>query len=192
MQQERTAETVSEKRRRGRRPAFPLGEDAAITAVWGGLITTKRSLRNKQYCVEGARAICPEGQRTARYAWFANDQRCRQAVLVELGRIAMRYGDATARSMADELAHKAAAGELSTTREAAAWLRQARLRQSGTRKPATADALEKVITTTIITWMAEHPDATPALVAEALSGAHSLPEVLEDLRKPIRETVSQI
>ena len=110
MQQERTAETVSEKRRRGRRPAFPLGEDAAITAVWGGLITTKRSLRNKQYCVEGARAICPEGQRTARYAWFANDQRCRQAVLVELGRIAMRYGDATARSMADELAHKAAAG----------------------------------------------------------------------------------
>jgi hypothetical protein len=53
----RKSETVSKTRmlgKRGRPPAFPIGEDVAVSSVWGGLITTKRSIRNKQYAAVGA------------------------------------------------------------------------------------------------------------------------------------------
>lgn len=185
------SETVAKNRKRGRPLAFPIGETVATASVWGDLVGTRRGLTNKMYAKAGAMAVCPCGQRNPRHAWFANERRVRQAVLVELGRIARRYGAQTARDMADRLADKVAVGELSTTREAAAWLRQARLRQSGCRKPARADVLEKVITTTIINWIAEHPDAKPALVGEALSRAYSLVEILEDLKERKSAIVSE-
>src|SRR5215510_11522436 len=71
---------------------------------------TKRSLRNKQYLVLGLRAICPEADHdnmNPRHLWFGGDHKgrgkFRQAVLVELGRIADQYGDADAVEMADVL-----------------------------------------------------------------------------------------
>lgn len=179
----RKSGTVSGNRR-GRPRGFPLGADAEIRELWGGLITSLRGVRNKEYARVGAGAIVgPDGWLNPKHAWFATERRVRQGILTELGRIAMRFGRTTAVAMADKLADKVAAGELASTRDAAAWLRQARLRQSGCRKPATAGALERTITTTIINWMSEHPDATPALVGEALSGAYSLVEVVEDICK---------
>ena len=56
----------------------------------------------------------------------------------------------------------------------------------------TAVVLEKVITTTIVNWLAKHRDATPALVGEALSGAYLMVEILEDIEKRKSATVSEI
>jgi len=180
------AETVSEKKRRGRPPIFERKDDAVFRAIWGPDLGTTRTLRNKQYLACGQRAIKPDGKLlNERYRWFAGDGRknYRQAVLVELGRIDIFYGEATAIAMADKLAEQVASGNLSTTREAAAWLRRARLSQSGRPSKATVDALERLITTTIIAYVAEHPDVTPEMVRQALCGAYELPEVLEDMDK---------
>lgn len=177
-------ETVSEKPRRGRPPSFVPEADAAIHAVWQGQINTRRTLRNKQYMVLAVRAISPDGKRNARYGWLAGDgKNHRQAILVELGRIAGRYGDATAVAMADELASQVKDGNLSNTREAAAWLRRRRLSAGGKPSTATSSALEDLITTTIINYLGEHPDATAALVQEALCGAYSFAERLADMEK---------
>jgi hypothetical protein len=177
-------ETVSEKKRRGRPPMFNPEFDAAIRGVWSDRITTKRSLRNKQYMARGTRAIRFYDEPNERYRWFAGDgTRPRQAIFVELGRIAIRYGDATAVAMADKLVQHVIEGKLSTTREAAAWLRRARLSATGRSPEASAEALERLITTTIITWVSEHPDATPEMVRQALCGTYSLPEILEDMSK---------
>lgn len=173
------------KNRRGRPRAFPAGVEAEAIAAWGEIVSTKRGLDNKSYAKIGAIAICPNGQPNPRHAWFASEQHIRQAVLAELGRIAKRHGAGVARKLADELADRVVAGEVATTREAAAWLRRVRLYQPGAKraKPATAEALAHVIITAVTNWMSEHPDATPAMLGEALSDAYSLVEVYEDMDK---------
>jgi hypothetical protein len=161
-------ETVSEKPKRGRPTAFVPKADAVIRALWPE-IGTKRSVRNKEYMSLAVRVLKPDDKCPERYAWFASEgKNHRQAVLVEIGRIASRYGDASAVVMADRLAALIAEGKLSTTREAAACLRRGRLSLSGTPSIASVEALEKLITTAIITYLGEHPDVTGALVQEAL------------------------
>jgi hypothetical protein len=165
-------ETVSEKKRRGRPPAFDAGFDAAVRAGWGDLVLTKRSFRNKGYLTRAIRVVRPDGKLNERYRWFAGEGKSfRQAVLVELGRIAVQLGDATAVTMADRLADIADEGELTTTRAAAACLRRARLSLAGKPSEASADALERLIITMIDGYLDQHPDATAALVQEALLGA---------------------
>jgi hypothetical protein len=167
----RNSESVSQEPRRGRRPVFEPTDDAAVLSVYSDLITTKRSLRNKQYSVLGLRAIRPEGvdKPNPRHNWFAGDGRnYRQAVLVQLGRIAARFGDAVAMTMADKVADGVAAGDFTTTRDAAAWLRWARLSTSEKPTEASADALERLVVTTIKNYLVDHPDATDGLVEEAL------------------------
>jgi hypothetical protein len=167
-------ETVSEKKRRGRPPAFDAGFDAAVRAGWGELGLTKRSLRNKGYLTGAMRIVRPDGKLNERYRWFAGEEKgFRQAVLVELGRIAVKFGDATTVEMADRLAELVDKGELSTTRAAAACLRRTRLSLLGKPSEANADALECLITTTIVGYLDEHPDVTAATVREALLGALS-------------------
>jgi hypothetical protein len=121
------SETASANRGRGRKPAFSIGEDVAISSVWGGLITTRRSIRNKQYAAVGARAICPDGRPDPRHAWLATNDKARQSVLTELGRIARRQGNEAARVMANQVVEMVAAGAISTTREAESFLRETRL-----------------------------------------------------------------
>ena len=70
----RNTETVSEKKRRGRPPAFDAGFDAAMRAVWGDRITTKHSVRNKAYLTCAMRVARPEGKLNERYRWFAGDR----------------------------------------------------------------------------------------------------------------------
>jgi hypothetical protein len=78
----------------------------------------------------GQRAIIrSDGQADPRYAWLATNDKARQGVLTELGRIARQYGEERARMMADLIAEMAAAGAISTTREAEVFLREARLRK---------------------------------------------------------------
>jgi hypothetical protein len=43
---------------------------------------------------------------------------------------------------------------------------------------ASAGGLERLITTTIVTYLDQHPDATAALVQEALSGAYSFRQAI--------------
>src|SRR5215510_7549263 len=92
-------ESVSEKQRRGRPPAFEPDFDAALLPVWSDRIATQRSLRNKQYMILGLRAIRPDSVEkiNARHDWFAGSGKGqhRQAVLAELGRIAIQHNDAT-------------------------------------------------------------------------------------------------
>jgi hypothetical protein len=168
------SETVSKKPRRGRPPLFEPEHDAATLPIWSDKITTKRSLRNKQYAVRGLQAISPDGgdKPNLRHNWFAGDgKNYRQAILMELGRIAARYGDAAAMTMADKVVDGVAAGDFTTTREATAWLRRARLTTSEKPAQASADALERLVITTIKNYLADHPDATVRLVEEALCGA---------------------
>jgi hypothetical protein len=65
----------------------------------------------------------------------------RQVVLVELGRIAVQFGNATAATMADRLAKLVDEGGLTTTRQAEACLRRARLELSGRASETSAEAL---------------------------------------------------
>ncbi len=173
-------ETVSEKPRRGRPPSFLPEADAAVLVIWQGDINNRRTLRNKQYMSVGLGAIRPDDKPNERHGWFAGEGKgYRQAVLVELGRIADAFGDAIALTMADKLANMVGAGEVSTTREAAACLRRARLSLTGKPSQASAAALEDLIVTTIINYVSEHPDASSALVQEALCGACTVAEAME-------------
>ena len=97
-------------------------------------------------------------------------------MLVELGRIAVRYRDAVACEMPDKVAAAVATGEFKTTREAASWLRCARLSTSDKPTEASALALERLIITTINKYLDEHPDAAAELVKEALDGAYGFAE----------------
>ena len=99
----------------------------------------------------------------------------------------MRYGDATAVKMADRLAAEVAAGELVTTREAAAWLRNRRLSVSGKPSKPTAAALESIINRTIVDYLTEHPAMTAALVQEALCGAYGFAEWLADKERAAKK-----
>jgi hypothetical protein len=175
-------ETVSEKPKRRRPPLF--NSDAMMRALYPEVRTT-RSIRNKQYLGLGLRAICTQDKHPSeQHPWiFRNEGRVRQAVLVELGRIAARYGAEIAKQMADRLEAEVAAGELVTTREAAAWLRNRRL--SVSRKPSkgTATALESILNRTIVDYLTEHPDMTGALVQEALCGSYGFAEWLADKEK---------
>jgi hypothetical protein len=137
----RKSETASINHKRGRPPAFSIGEDAVIEQAWGNLISSKRSIRNKQYAALGARAICPGGVPDPRYAWLATTDKARQSVLTELGRIARQHGDQVARAEADLIVEMVKAGSISTTREAEGFLRKARLRVADTvAEKSTADA----------------------------------------------------
>jgi hypothetical protein len=78
------------------------------------------------------------------------------------------FNDATALEMADQLADRVKAGEFKTTRQAAAWLRRARLSASNNKPIAISQALEELITTTIKNSLFDHPDADANLVIDAL------------------------
>ena len=111
-------ETVSEKPRRCRPPSFLPEADAAVLVIWQGEINNRRTLRNKQYMSVGLGAIRPDDKPNERHSWFAADEGkgFRQAVLVELGRIAVAFGDAIALTMADKLANMVGAGVRSRRR----------------------------------------------------------------------------
>lgn len=174
-------EIVSEKSKRGRPPLF---NSDAMRALYPEVRTT-RSIRNKQYLALGVRAICTaDTHPSEQHPWiFRKDTRVRQAVLVELGRIAARYGAETAKKLAERLAAEVAAGQLLTTREAAAWLRNRRLSVSGKPSKGTAAGLESILNRTIVHYLTEHPDMTAALVQEALCGAYGFAEWLADKEK---------
>jgi hypothetical protein len=125
----RKRETVC-RNRRGRKPAFSIGEDRAILETWGDLISTSRSVRNKQYAQLGARALCPDGKPDSRFSWLATARKARQSVLTELGRVARTQGDEAARDVAARVCHLAEIGEISTTREAEKVIRAMRLKTS--------------------------------------------------------------
>jgi hypothetical protein len=166
------SETVSEKRRRGRPSAFEREDDRKSCLLYPD-VTTKRSIRSKQYVILGLRAIRPDGVEKINpyHDWFAGlgKGQHRQAVLVELGRIAVQPNNATALDMANKLADRVAAGEFKTTRQAAAWLRWARLSTCNKVPFATALALAKLLITTIMNFMADHPEADADLVNDALA-----------------------
>src|SRR5262249_452570 len=144
-------------------------------------VRTKRSIQNKGYMSRACSIFRPDNKLNERYRWFAGEGKSwRQAVLVELGRIGVSYGDVTAIAMADKLVGQLESGDLSTTREAAAWLRRARLSAVGRPSKATVDALERLITTTILTYVTEHPDTTTAMVQKALWGAYSIAKELAE------------
>jgi hypothetical protein len=74
-------------------------------------------------------------------------------------------------TIAEKVVDGVAACDFTTTREATAWLRRARLTTSEKPAQASADALERLVITTIKNYLADHPDATVRLVEEALCGA---------------------
>jgi hypothetical protein len=169
-------ETVSDNGRRGRPQAFGPDMDAAIAIAWEGATMTKRTTRNKQYIIMAQRAISLDGQGDGEFhehhGWFVGGGRnYRQTVLAELGRIAVRYGDVTARAIADELADKVLSGEITTTRQAASWLRRCRLSASGKINMARAGGLQQALVAAIDSYLDQHPDATAALVRDAVCGA---------------------
>jgi hypothetical protein len=162
---------TASKNPRGRPRIFPIGEDVAAKAQFGGMVTTTQGLRNKQYAIAAATVLFPAGQRDARYAWIATDAKMRQAVLVEIGRIAVRFGAETARAVADGAVTRAAAGQFATTKQAAAWIRNGRLEELSAVRPVGAGALQAVILSAVRGWLGEHPNATPVMVQEALGAA---------------------
>jgi hypothetical protein len=166
----RKSETASTKLR-GRPRIFPIGEEVAAKAQFGGMVSTTRGLRNKQYAIAAARVLFRGGQRDPRYAWIATDAKMRQAVLVEIGRIAVRFGPDTARAVADSVVARAAAGRFTTTKQAAAWIRNGRLEELDVVRPASSGALQGIVVTAVRGWLAEHPNASSRLVQEALGAA---------------------
>jgi hypothetical protein len=79
-------------------------------------------------------------------------------VLVGLGRIAAQHGDATALAMADKVTDGAARGVFKTTREAASWLRHARLSVFAKPPQASAVVLERLVITTVNNYLVDHAD----------------------------------
>jgi len=156
---------------RGRPRVFSMGSEVAARAQFSGMVNTTRGLRNKQYAIEAARALFPGGQREPRYAWIATDAKMRQAVLVEIGRLAVRFGPETARAVADSVVARAAPGQLTTTKQAAAWIRNGRLEELNVVRPVSSGALQGVVLTAVRGWLAEHPNASSLLVQEALGAA---------------------
>jgi hypothetical protein len=134
-------------------------------------VRTRRGQQNKDYAAIAINALLAGAVVVpAKFQWMVGSGRnYRQAVLVELGRIAASYGSETALHIADQLGAARQNGELGNTREAAAWLRRRRLRAEKRERAPSAEALSKRLWTTVLEYLGEHPEVDDRLVTDAIS-----------------------
>jgi len=165
--QARISETVSEKPKRGRPPAFP-DSAHALAAKMKPDVRTRRGQQNLVYAMIGLNFVRARG---AQFAWLfdeaaaqsGDNPRMKWTILSELGRVA------------DEELREALATLLCeqkpTTREAITWIRRARKAHCG---KSSAIALADAILRIIDDYQTTHPDTTPQQVFAALEDARTL------------------
>lgn len=164
-------ETVSATRRRGRPAEIPPGFLTYLRSQ-NPELTTTRALHDRYYSIKALAALTGEdGDISAAHHWLipggrhGPGVRWKWGLLVELGRVAVDFGDDHAREWADVLC-----SDRPSVRDGAGSIRQWRTGKA----PGSAMTLTTAILAHVAAYIGSHPELTSTQVLAALDNARHI------------------